>query len=155
MSPRYSTREEELPWPKKKRGLGTVTTGNCVLLADRHHDLAEGVRDLLGSAFTCVFTVGDATSLLEGAERLKPRVVIIDLQFAQGDLAAVLAEILQRSSESKIVVLTVHDEPSVACAALRAGAHGVVVKRSIATDLLSAIDEVLAGHRYLPGPKST
>jgi DNA-binding NarL/FixJ family response regulator len=128
-----------------------VTTGNCVLLADRHHDLAEGVRDLLGSAFACVFTVGDAASLLEGTERLKPRVVIVDLQFAQGDLAAVLADIVQRSPGSKIVVLTVHDEPSVARAALRAGAHGVVVKRSIATDLLAAIDEVLAGREYLPG----
>jgi DNA-binding NarL/FixJ family response regulator len=63
-------------------------------------------------------------------------VVIIDLKFAQGDLATVLAEIVQRSPGSKIVVLTVHDEPSVARAAVRAGAHGVVVKRSIATDLL-------------------
>ena len=127
-----------------------MNTGNCVLLADRHHDLAEGVRDLLGSAFACVFTVGDAASLLEGMERLKPRVVIIDLQFAQGDLAAVLADIAQRSPGSKIVVLTVHDEPSVARAALRGGAHGVVVKRSIATDLLAAVDEVLAGREYVP-----
>jgi hypothetical protein len=38
-----------------------------VLLADRHHDLAEGIRDLLSSAFACVFTVGDATSLLSKA----------------------------------------------------------------------------------------
>jgi len=127
-----------------------VTTGNCVLLADRHHDLAEGVRDLLGSSFACVFTVGDPASLLEGTERLKPRVVIIDLQFAQGHLAAVLADISQRSPGSKIVVLTVHDEPSVARAAVRAGAHGVVVKRSIATDLLAAVDEVLAGREYCP-----
>jgi DNA-binding NarL/FixJ family response regulator len=122
-----------------------VTTGNCVLLADRHHTLAEGVRDLLASAFPSVFTVGDGASLLEGAERLKPRVVVIDLKFAQGGLAALLAEIARRSPASKIIVLTVHDEPSVACAAMRAGAHGVVVKRAIATDLLTAIDDVLAG----------
>ena len=127
-----------------------MTTGNCVLLADRHHTLAEGVRDLLATEFPSVFTVGDEASLLEGAERLKPRVAVIDLKFAQGDLAAVLAEIARRSPDSKIVVLTVHDEPSVARAALRAGAHGVVLKRSIATDLLQALDEVLAGRAYLP-----
>ena len=131
-----------------------MTTGNCVLLADRHHTLAEGVRDLLASAFACVFTVGDETSLLEGAQRLQPRVVVIDLKFAQGDLPAVLAEILRKSPGSKIVVLTVHDEPSVARAALRAGAQGVVLKRAISTDLLAAIDEVLAGREYVsPGPR--
>ena len=125
-----------------------MTTGNCVLLADRHHTLAEGVRDLLAAEFPSVFTVGDEASLLEGADRLKPRVVVIDLKFAQGDLAAVLAEIVRRSPDAKIIVLTVHDEPSVARAALRAGAHGVVLKRTISTDLLQAVDEVLAGHEY-------
>lgn len=129
-----------------------MTTGNCVLVADRHHALAEGVRDLLATAFDCVFAVGDRASLLEGAERLEPRVVVIDLKFAQGDLAAALAEIARRSPGSKVIVLTVHDEPSVARAARRAGAHGVVLKRGIATDLLPAVDEVLAGREYLsPG----
>jgi DNA-binding NarL/FixJ family response regulator len=131
-----------------------VNTASCVLLADRHHALAEGVRDLLAAEFASVFTVGDEASLLEGAEQLKPRVVVVDLKFAQGDLAALLAGISRRSPASKIVVLTVHDEPSVARAALRAGAHGVVLKRAISTDLVQAIDEVLAGRDYLsPGTR--
>lgn len=149
MSSRTSTRKEGLSRENNK-GSGTVTTGNCVLLADRHHMLAEGVRDLLATEFPSVFTVGDEASLLEGAERLKPRVVVIDLKFAQGDLAAVLAGISRRSPDSKIVVLTVHDEPSVANAALRAGAQAVVLKRAIATELLAAVDAVLAGSEYLP-----
>ena len=47
---------------------------------------------------------------------------------------------------------SVHDEPTVADAALAAGADGVVLKRSLATDLMAAVDALLAGKRYLsPG----
>ena len=127
-------------------------TGSCVLLADRHHGLSEGVRGLLESSFDSVFMVGDEQSLLEGAQRLRPPVVILDLTLAAGDVEGLLGRVATRSPESKVIVLTVHDEPNVSAAALRAGAHGVVLKRAIATDLLTAIDEVLAGRQFVsPG----
>ena len=53
---------------------------------------------------------------------------------------------------SKIIVLSVHDEPTVVQAALEAGASGFVLKRAIATDLLNAVDAVLAGGRYVFAP---
>jgi len=128
-----------------------ATTG-CVLLADRHHGLSEGVRGLLETTFDTVFMVGDESSLLDGAQRLKPPVVIVDVVFAAGDLQGLLGRVIVRSPQSKIVVLTVYDAASVADSALRGGAHGVVLKRCIATDLLSAIDEVRAGRTYVsPG----
>lgn len=123
-------------------------SGRCVLLADRHHGLSEGVRGLLETTFDSVFMVGDEASLLEGAQRLSPPVIIVDLSLAAGDAQSLLSRVITRSPESKVIVLTVHDEPSVAAAALRAGAHGVVLKRRIANDLLAAIAEVLAGRRY-------
>ena len=57
---------------------------SCVLLADRHHGLAEGVRGLLETAFESVFMVADGTSLLEGVDRLEPDVAIVDLSLARG-----------------------------------------------------------------------
>jgi DNA-binding NarL/FixJ family response regulator len=125
------------------------TSGNCVLVADRHHGLSEGVRGLLESAFESVFMVGDEASLLEGAQRLRPQFVIVDVGFAQGDISGLIARVLARSPKSGVVVLTVHDAPSAADTALRAGAHAVVLKRAIATDLLQAIDELRAGHDYV------
>ncbi len=134
----------------------THISGRCVLLADRHHGLSEGVRGLLEAAFDSVFMVGDEASLLEGAHRLRPPVVIVDLSLAAGDAQGLLSRVIARSPDSKVVVLTVHDEPSVADAALRAGAHAVVLKRAIATDLLTAITEVVAGRRYAsPGLSRT
>ena len=123
-----------------------------MLIGDRHHALNEGVRGLLEAAFECVIMVGDEVSLLEGTASLKPVVVIADIALAKGDLDNFVAAVMSRSPQSKVLLLTLHDEPSVAVAAARAGAHGIVLKRSIGTELLSAVDEVLAGRRYVsPG----
>lgn len=121
---------------------------NCVLLADRHHELSEGVRGLLGTVFEGVFAVGDQTSLLEGAARIQPNLVVADLALAGGDIHAFLARIRQRAPAAKVLLLTVHDEPTVVAAATAAGADGIVLTRAIATELLPAIDAILAGCRY-------
>jgi len=53
-----------------------------------------------------------------------------------------------------VLLLSVHDERSVAAGALAAGADAVVLKRCLITDLLPAVDAVLTGKRYLsPGIK--
>ena len=60
----------------------------CVLLADRHHSLIEGVRGLLETAFGTIFMVADEASLLEGVQRLTPSVAIVDLCPGRRRLAA-------------------------------------------------------------------
>ena len=122
---------------------------NCVLLADRHHGLTEGVRGLLETSFSEVFMVAEQTSLLEGAARLQPTLIVVDLTLAGGDAARLLRGLRSRAPEAKVLLLTVHDEPTVTSAVMAAGADGVVLKRSIATDLLPAVDSVLAGGRYV------
>ena len=89
---------------------------SCVLLADRHHGLSEGVRGLLETAFGTVVMVADETSLIEGA-----------------------------GPDLKVIVLSVHDEQSVRRAAMEAGADAFVLKRAISTDLLLAVDAVRRG----------
>ena len=49
----------------------------------------------------------------------------------------------------KLIVVSVHDGPSASRSALEAGANGFVLKRAIATDLLPAVDAVLAGQHYV------
>jgi DNA-binding NarL/FixJ family response regulator len=115
---------------------------SCVLLADRHHALSEGVRTLLETAFGTVIMVADTASLLEGASRVQPDVAIVDLSLARdGDLDW-LGEVRRRCPGLRVIVLSVHDEKSVRRAAMAAGADAFVVKRSIASDLLPAIDRL-------------
>jgi DNA-binding NarL/FixJ family response regulator len=115
---------------------------SCVLLADRHHGLTEGVRGLLETAFDSVVMVADEASLLEGAVRLRPEVAVVDMSLAPGKGLAWLRELRQRCPDVKVIVLSVHDEQSVRDAAMEAGADAFVLKRAIATDLLTAVDAV-------------
>jgi len=125
---------------------------NCVLLADRHHGLRDSVRGLLETEFDTVFMVATEASLLDGADRLNPAAVVVDLSLSAGDLRGLLERVIARAPGAKVVLLSVHDDRTVAESALAAGAHAVVLKRCLSTDLMPAVDAVLAGQRYLsPG----
>ena len=119
-----------------KRPLG------CVLLADRHHGLTEGVRGLLETTFGTVVMVADEASLLEAAGRLRPEVAVIDLSLARDSGLGWLSAIRQRCPGLKVIVLSVHDEQAVRRAAMEAGADAFVLKREIVTELLNAVELV-------------
>jgi len=115
---------------------------SCVLLADRHHGLTEGVRGLLETVFGTVVMVADEASLLEGAARLRPEVAVVDVSLARDSGLGWLRAVRRRCPDLKIIVLSVHDEESVRSAALAAGADAFVLKRAIVTDLLPAVETV-------------
>ena len=112
---------------------------SCVLLADRHVVLTEGVRGLLETSFGTVVMVADEASLLEGASRLQPDVAVVDLSLAEDSGLGWLRAVKQRCPHVKVIVLSVHDEETVRRAALAAGADAIVLKRAIVTDLLPAV----------------
>lgn len=123
-------------------------SATCVLIADRHHGLFEGIRGLLETTFDKVFLVTDKASLIEGAARLQPAVIVMDLSYAAGNLPDLVCELQHHAPAAKLLLLSVHDEPTVIASAIAAGADGFIVKRAIASDLMPAIDVVLAGQRY-------
>lgn len=122
----------------------------CVLLADRHHGLTEGVRGLLETAFDAVVMVADEASLFESASRLHPMLAVVDVSLGPGDGLHWLKRLQSVCPGMKLILLSVHDEPSVCRAAMAEGADGFVLKRAIGTQLLDAVDEVLAGRHYVP-----
>jgi DNA-binding NarL/FixJ family response regulator len=115
---------------------------SCVLLADRHHGLSEGVRGLLETAFCTVVMVADEASLLEAAERLRPDMAVVDLSLAQDRGLGWLRALRAQCPGLPVIALSVHDEQSVGSAAIAAGADAFVVKRLIATDLLSTVERL-------------
>jgi DNA-binding NarL/FixJ family response regulator len=118
---------------------GNEKSLSCVLLADRHHALAEGTRSLLETAFGSVVMVADVASLLEGAARVQPDVVVVDLSLSREGGLEWLGALCHRCPATKVVALSLHDERSVCDAALRAGAHALVLKRNLASDLLPTV----------------
>jgi two-component system secretion response regulator SsrB len=118
---------------------------SCVLLADRHHGLTESVRGLLSTAFGSVIMVADEASLIDGAGRIQPDVAIVDLSLAHGNQLNWLQALRETCPDLKVIVLSVHDEQSVRNAVMKAGADAFVVKRTIATELLNAVDALRRG----------
>jgi DNA-binding NarL/FixJ family response regulator len=120
----------------------------CVLIADQGNGLFERIRGLLETTFDQVFLVTDKSSLMEGAGRLQPTVIVMDLSYAAGDLAGLIRQLRNQARAAKLLLLSVHDGPTVVAAAVAAGADGLVIKRAIGRDLMPAVDALLAGQRY-------
>jgi DNA-binding NarL/FixJ family response regulator len=120
--------------PAKERG--------CALLADRHLGLMEGVRGLLETEFEAVVVVGDEVSLFESVRQLNVALAVV-VSLRRGDGLGLIRRMRTDFPELKLITLSVHGEKSAELAAIEAGANGFVLKRTIATDLLPAIDAVL------------
>jgi|SRR5918993_537617 DNA-binding NarL/FixJ family response regulator len=126
-----------------------MASNRCVLLADSHHGLSEGVRRLLATLFDAIVMVADEVSLFETANRLQSDLVVVDLTLARGDALGLLRRFRSRFPDMKVIVVSNYDSVSVSHSVLAAGAHAFVVKSAIATDLLAAADNVLAGKSYV------
>ena len=87
--------------------------------------------------------VADEPSLVESASRLQPALVVVDLSLENTGSLAWLSRLRAGAPDVKILVISVHDEPSVERAARAAGADAFVVKRAIASELIPTAESVL------------
>lgn len=120
-----------------------------LLLADDHVIVAEGLRSLLEDDFELVGTVADGVALVEAAERLRPDIIVSDLAMPRMNALEVMRELEIRKIPSRVIILTMHADASLAVEAFRLGAQGFVPKSAGGEELIRAIHEVLAGRPYL------
>jgi DNA-binding NarL/FixJ family response regulator len=120
-----------------------------VLLADNHLGMLGGVHSLLDALFETVVMVADERSLLEAVTTFKPDLVVVDLSLPGAGEANIARRLMGRDPDLRLIVLSVYDEPTVVTQVLSAGVAGFVLKRSTATDLIPAVQEVLQGGTYL------
>lgn len=130
-----------------------MTSPACItiLLVDDHAIVREGYRSLLAKQ-PDLKVVAEAVDGIQAYQRFKeymPDVVIMDLSLpGQGGLEAI-ARIRQRCADAKVLVFSMHQNPTLARKAARAGALGYVTKSSSPDVLLRAIGEVYAGRHSL------
>lgn len=120
-----------------------------VLLADDHKDFLAAAAQLLQPEFEVVKTVGDGQELLAEAANLDPDVLVLDISMPVLNGIEAARKLRAGGSRAKIVFLTVHQDPEYVHAAVAAGAQGYVIKRQLATDLLLALREALAGRSFI------
>ena len=133
-----------------------------LLVADDHAVLRAGLRILLDVQhdITVVGEAGDGAEVLQKARELQPDVVLMDLTMPGPPSGDVIRQVLRACPKTRVLVLTMHDDPAYLASAMAAGAAGYVVKKVADSELLSAIRAVHAGRTFvdltqsLPAPRA-
>ncbi len=118
-----------------------------VLLADDHEAMLDRLARLLATEFNVVGTATDGQQALDAAMELEPDVLVLDISMPVMNGIETARRRKEAGSETRIVFLTVHDDPDFAREALEAGALGYVIKQRIASDLVAAIKKAHAGRQ--------
>ena len=122
-----------------------------VVLVDDHAMLREGLRLLLRNA-SDITVLGEADSgdeALALAQRVKPDLVVLDLDMPRGDGLSALRNLRQALPETRVLILTVHTERERLLSLLDAGAQGYLTKEAASRELVEAIRVVAAGEIYV------
>ncbi|MCU1498204.1 MAG: two component transcriptional regulator, LuxR family [Acidimicrobiales bacterium] len=117
-------------------------SGPTVVLADDHSIWRDGLRADLAGAFDVVGEAGNAKDAIEIVTRLRPDLVVCDLNMPDGGGMAVVRACAEFT---RIVILTVSEQERDLLDAVAAGAIGYLVKSTSGPDLVTALMRATAG----------
>ena len=122
-----------------------------VLIADDHAILRSGLRMLIDAQtdMTVVAEAQNGNEAIQIAPKTSPDVVILDVTMPERGGLHAIHDILKQNPDTRILLLTMHEELAYLRTALAAGASGYVLKKSVDADLLSAIRAVHKGRTYV------
>jgi two-component system, NarL family, response regulator NreC len=122
-----------------------------VVLVDDHAVVRSGLRLLLGAQddIDVVGEAGNAKDAIFRARAFKPDLILLDVVMPGESGIDVLPKLLKESPESKVLVLSMQDDPSYVREAFAAGASGYVLKEAIDEEVVAAVRKIAAGGRYV------
>jgi len=123
-----------------------------VLIADDHTLVAEALKRLLDEEFEIVGIVPDGHRLIEAAQEYKPDVLIVDIGMPALNGLTAAKRIKRLSPSTKVIYLTVNQDPELMNEAFRTGASAFLSKKSAGSELVVALHTVLERGIYIsPG----
>ncbi|MFQ5595270.1 MAG: response regulator [Anaerolineae bacterium] len=122
-----------------------------ILIADDHGVLRAGLRILLNAEpdLEVVGEAADGHETLRLARKLNPDVLLLDISMPGLSGIEVTRQVKQVLPESRVLILTVHEDDSLLREAMRAGAAGYIIKRAVESELINAIRAVWRGDLYV------
>lgn len=122
-----------------------------ILVVDDHAVVRRGVRALLEGqpGWEVCGEAATGTGAVAAAARLKPDIVVLDLSLPELNGLEATRQILQQSSKTDVLVLTVHHSEELAHQVLQAGARGYVLKSDAAESLVAAVASLQRHEAYL------
>src|SRR5688500_17528266 len=128
-------------------------TSARIIIADDHELTRAGLRNMLEGERSLTL-VGEATNGREAValcQELRPDLALLDVRMPEMDGLAATSAIRQSCPQTKVLIVTTHENPDYLLAALKAGAAGYVLKDVTRHDLLLTIRRVLRGESVLSG----
>lgn len=121
-----------------------------ILVVDDHAVVREGVRRLLATISGAeIHEAGTSQDALAMSRTVNPDVTVLDINLEGSSGLELLRNLKAENTERRVVMFTMHSEPSYAARALKAGASGYVSKSAKAEELVTAVKKIASGDRYL------
>ena len=122
-----------------------------VLIVDDHAVFRAGLKLLIDAEhdLEAVGEAGNARDAVFQARALKPDVILMDVVMPDQSGLDVVPTLLHERPETKVLVLSMQDDPQYVRQAFASGASGYVLKEAADTEVVAAIREVAAGGRYV------
>ncbi len=122
-----------------------------LVIVDDSEVVRAGLRTLLGSQpdIQIVEQAGSIAEAVEKCARVKPNVVLLDIRLPDGSGLDACRQILRRAPDTRVLVLTSVIDDRLVDEAIRAGAHGYLLKEIDGNGLVTAIRDVAAGKSTL------
>src|SRR5438876_10690603 len=122
-----------------------------IVLVDDHAVVRSGLRLLLDGQeeIEVVGEAGNAKDAIFRARALKPDVMLLDVVMPGQSGIEVLPELLKESPETRVLVLSMQDDPNYVREAFAAGAQGYVLKEAADEEVVAAVREIADGGRYV------
>ncbi len=127
-----------------------------IIIIDDHQLFREGVKRILDfeNSFEVVAEGDDGEEALALVEEYKPDVVIMDINMPQTNGIEATRRLIEANPETKVIILSIHDDENYVTHALKTGASGYLLKEMDADSLVEAVKIVADGGSYLH-PKVT
>ena len=121
------------------------------MIVDDHAVVRSGLKLLLNAEdeLEVVGEAGNAEEAVLRAKLLQPDILLLDVVMPGRSGIEVAHEVREVAPETKVVMLSMQDDPSYVREAFGAGAHGYVLKEAADTELVRAVREVAGGGRYV------
>lgn len=122
-----------------------------IVVVDDHGVLRAGVMRMLAERddMQVVGQAADVAGAEEKVEVTRPDVLVLDISLGDDNALDALPVMLAKSSTTRVLILSMHDDPVWVQTAFGAGAHGYLLKEAAETDLIDAIRSIHAGETYV------
>jgi DNA-binding NarL/FixJ family response regulator len=123
-----------------------------IILCDDHQLILDGLKNILldQTDLTLIGEANNGQQALKIVEVLQPDLILMDIDMPVMNGLEATQQIRKKYPNVKVMILTMHDEPSLVRKIMEIGANGYMLKNSDQEELIKAIHLVLKGELYFP-----